>query len=314
VPIAIALWLDGRRGRAAILAAASAGLAAAALALVDTLSGGRFHQTFLATAPAGITAATIADAAPKFLRELAIKPFDLAVPFVVAAWCAWRSRHRSWVHWYLGGAALVATVIFAAPGTASNHLVDLQVAATVAIGAALARREMAARVAVATYGAAAAMLLAIAIPIRGVPSVVAEVRHAGPRPRSAALAIHAAFTSGQPYLSMDPIVPILNGDRPWILDYASLERFVAAGTPAGRDLDDRLHARFFGAIVLPDTGAFGRDMDRGDSGFASAERDYWRDYDSPLAPLFRRDYAIAAARRPFVVLVPRPRPDDEGSF
>jgi len=313
VPIAIGLWLDGQRRDAAILSGASIALLAVSLTLVDVISAGHFHQTFLAAAAAGVTPATIVSAAPKFLHELAIKPFDVAGPFAVAIWCAWRSRLRSWAHWYLAAAAAVAVVIFASPGTASNHLVDLQVAATLVIGLALARGELQASLATATYGAAAAMLLLIAVPIPGVPSVVTEVRNAGPRPRASALAIHAAFVTGQPYLSMDPIVPILNGDRPWVLDYASLERFVASGTAAGRDVVDRLEAGFFGAIVLPDMGVFNRDMDRGDSGFARAEQDYWRDYDSPLAPLFRRTYAIAAARRPFVVLVPRRHPDDAES-
>jgi hypothetical protein len=155
------------------------------------------------------------------------------------------------------------------------------------------------------YSALAVMLVAISIPIRGVPSVIAEVDARLPRPRGVARAIHAEFLSdGRPYLSIDSTVPILNDERPVLLDYATLERFYEAGTPARRDLTTRVRERVFSAIVLPDSGEFAQDIDRGDEGFDERVARFWAGQDSPLAPLWRSAYEVRAVRKPFVILVP----------
>jgi hypothetical protein len=305
IPVAASLLADGRRTAAASFTAAFAFGCAIAIATVDIVSAGHFHDSFLATATVGITRSDIWRAVPKFGWELAIKPFDVAVPFGVAAWCTLTSGRRSWANAYLVTAMLVAIVIFVSPGTASNHLVDLQMASTLVVGVALARRIIPMGVGTTVYAVLATMLLVISIPLPGVPSVVSDVEAARPRPREAAHAIHAEFLApGAPYLSMDPIVPILNGERPWLLDYSSLERMYVSGAPVGHDFASRVREKFFTIIVLPGSNDFPRDMMRGEPGFAEAATKYWAGYDSPLAGVLRSAYTLHAARRPFVILVP----------
>jgi hypothetical protein len=301
VPVVAMLWRD-RRADAAWFGGATAALFASTVAAIDVVSSGRFHESFLSAASA--TSADTWRALPKFAWEVAIKPFDVALPFALACWCVVRNPRRSWTAAYLASTVAVSIVIFAWPGTASNHLVDLHLASVLVIGVALARGELSERVGVAAFGALAAMLIVTSVPVRGVPSVAADVRAALPRPRDTARTMHAEFLSNGPYLSIDPIVPVLNDERPWLIDYGTLEHFSEANTPAGRDLARRVREHFFAAIVLPGSDGFARDMDRGDRGFAEAEAKYWADYESPLAGLLRSTYTLRAARRPFVILVP----------
>ncbi len=279
-PVALALWRDDRRSDAVRFASWTGFGLLAALAGIDAVSRGRFHASFVASATAGLTLDEAIHAAPQLLRELAIKPVDVALPFALAVWCAVASRRRAWAHDYLVGSVLVSLVIFAVPGTASNHLVDLHLASIVVIGAAVARGTVRRAIVSAMLVTIAAMLVAITIPLPIVPSVVADVRAALPRPRDAAIAIRGELLTRGPYLALDAIVPVLNGDSPWVVDYGSLERYYVDRTPAGRDFEARVRERFFTAVVLPDG------------------------YESELTPLLRACYRTEVRRKPFVVLLP----------
>ena len=284
-PIVAVLWCDRRRSDSRGLALSTLALFVGVTAAIDLASAGRFHRALVSGTAAGLTAREGLDALPQFAFELAIKPIDVALPFAAAVWCAVARRAPAWAAAYLVTAALVAIAIFAAPGTASNHLVDLHLASLLVVGAALARGGLPARAATGMFAAIAVMLVAITIPLPGVPSVVAEVQAALPRPREAAISAHADLTRG-PYLAIDPIVPVLNGDRPWVVDYGSLERFYAERTPAGLDLESRVRRHFFSAIVVPDG------------------------YESDLMPLLRSEYPRALECRPFVVLRSAERADE----
>lgn len=279
-PIVVALWADGRRGASMRLAAWTTICFVAVFAAIDAVSAGRFHASFVASATTGLSIGHALNAAPQFVRELAIKPFDVGVPFAIATWCAVTGRRRTWAHMYLVATALVSLAIFAFPGTASNHLVDLHLASVLVVGVAIARVELPERAGAAMLAAMAAMLITITVPVPGIPSVVADVRAAMPRQREAVQAIHAEFLMRGPYLAIDAIVSVLNGDRPWVIDDGSLERYYEEGMPAGRDFEARVRRHFFTAIVLPDG------------------------YESTLTPLLNQFYPIAVERKPFVVRLP----------
>jgi hypothetical protein len=312
VPIALWLWLEGRRATAVWIAGATTVFFAGAAAMVQFASAGQFLESFRATITGGTTLSDVAHALPKFGRELIIKPFDVAAPFAVACWCVLTAARRreaverrppSWPHLYLLAAALLTLGIFVSPGTASNHLVDLQMASTLVVGVALSRGELSPRAAASMYAALAAVLVAISWPVPGIPSVVAEIEAAGPRRRAVVQAIHAEFLpAGAPYLSIDPIVPVLNNERPFLLDDFNLERFIREGAPPGRDVEQRVRRHFFNAIVLHDNSDFPHDMNAGDPGFSNDCQKYWADQDSPLMPLLRSAYEVRAVRKPFVIL------------
>jgi len=336
---------------AALSGAAIAALFVTAAACVDRVSGGRFVASVAPTLFGGAAAHDVLNSVPKLAIELAIKPFDVALPFALAlatSAIAAARRRFAWPHAYLITACAVTLVIFASPGTASNHLVDLQMASVLTVGAALAGLEPASRAqgpstrspagsvppidpgavapqpphasparidttrtAVLLVAAAQGLMLGvIAWPAPGMPSVIATI---APRPRAAVRALGAEFLPpGTRYVATDPIVAVLNGDRPRLLDYFNLDRFYRDGTPAGRDFAARVHARFFDVIVLPDSGDFPTDLDAGALELQERGLRYWAGQDSVLAPLIRSTYEIHAVRKPFVILTPiRRQSDDE---
>jgi hypothetical protein len=105
--------------------------------------------------------------------------------------------------------------------------------------------------------------------------------------------------------STRPIVPVLSGERPLVQDPFNLRRFVAEGTPAGRDLTRRIARREFSAVILRENEGPARDIAPGDPALRVFRDRYWREHGDPLLDLFHTAYEIQAVRRPFIILLPR---------
>lgn len=309
VPIVAWLWHREQRADALFVVSGTVAGAALAFAFIQYRSSGHFLESLRVTATAGMTMTDAMRAVPDLAWELIQKPLDVLVPCAIAGWCclkAAKARRLSWAHACFITAAATTVAIFASPGIVANHLVDLQMFSTLVIGASLATGQLHAAVVWPVYGAMAVVLAAISWPLPGIPSVIATLEREGPRSRASLAALHAQFLpAGIPYLSMDPVVPVLSGERPYVVDFFNLELFYKEGAPAGRDVEARVRRRFFAAIVLRDSPAFLRDMDASDPGFDEARRQYWNDRDSPLTRLFRTAYDVRAVRKPFVILAPR---------
>jgi len=259
----------------------------AACGIVEVASHGVFLESFRATISGGMGSSDVWRAVPKFVREIAIEPF-VAVPFIVACWCAFGRHGRLGLpQLVLLTASAITLVIFASPGTVGNHLVDLHMASLLVAGAGMADGQLPARAAAAVFAGMAAALAAISLPVPGIPSVIATLRAQSLPSRAAVRAIHEEFLmQGTRYLSTDPVIAILNDERPLLLDAFNLNRFVREGTPAGRDLEQRLRRHDF-AVVIVREGALAP-QNRND-----------------LERLIHSTYDVSAVRRPFVVLVPR---------
>jgi hypothetical protein len=261
---------------------------------------------FSASLSGGMLASRAWYAFPTFARELALDPF-IAAAFAIACWCvlAPAGRRLTLPHWYFLTAVGVTLVIFTSPGTVGNHLVDLQMASTLLIGASLVRQTVRPGVVAWVYGTLAVLLAAISWPLPGVPSVVATLQAHGRRPRAVVEAIRAEFLPpGARYLSIDPIVPVLRDESAVLLDAFDLRRFLRDGSPPGRDIELKIQRRAFDAIVMRDADVFPHDLNAGDPGFTEATRRYWAREDDDLERLFRSAYEIRAVRRPFVILLP----------
>jgi hypothetical protein len=287
----IALLLVGcRRTKAAIwFASGTTVLFAAAISAVQIASHGVFLESFRATLSGGMGPSDILQAAPKFVREVAIDPF-VAVPFIIACWSAIASVNRGRLvlaDAYLATASVITLVIFASPGTVGNHLVDLHMMALLVTGVALARGRVSARTVAAACTCLAALLAAISIPVRGIPSVIATLRGRAMPTRATVRTVHEEFLPpGTDYLSIDPVIPVLNDERPLVLDAFNLNRFLNEGAPAGRDLEQRLRRHDYQFVILREDP---RPLpDRND-----------------LERLVYSTYAVRAVRPPFVILAAR---------
>ncbi len=304
----IALWLSQEKQRRAALwfVAIAAALFAMAIGVLQAASSGRFLPVFSSSLSGGMVLSRAWYAFPTFAKEVALDPF-IAAAFAIAGWCLWTSSRRrlTLAHWYFLATLAVTLVIFTSPGTVGNHLVDLQMASTLVVGASVMRRAVPPRVVASVYAALALILAAISWPLPGIPSVVATLRAHGPRPRAVVAAIHSEFLPpGARYLSTDPIVPVLSDESAVLVDAFDLRRFLRDGGPPGRDIEQQVCRRAFSAIVMRDDDVFPRDMNAGDPGFAEASRLYWAKEDDDLERLFRSGYEIRAVRRPFVILLP----------
>jgi hypothetical protein len=305
-PITLWLALEQQRRAALWFSAVAAALFATAIGIVQAAADGRFLAVFFASLSGGMLASHTWYAIPTFAKEVALDPF-VAVPFAIACWCLRASLRRRLAleHWYFLTAIVVTLVIFTSPGTVWNHLVDLQLASTLLVGAAIARSAVPPKAVAWVYGALAFVLAAVSWPLPGIPSVVATLQAHGPRPRAVVAAIHAEFLPpGTRYLSTDPIVPVLSDESAVLLDAFDLRRFLRDGGPPGRDVERQVRGHAFSVIVMRDAGLFPRDMNAGDAGFAEACRRYWTTEDDDLERLFRSAYEIRAVRRPFVILLP----------
>jgi hypothetical protein len=279
-----------------------------ALVAVEVISGGRFLDNLRSAITAGMVASDIwRVGVPSLLEEIATDPF-IAAPFALACWCGyvlWRDRLGALFVGYLATAAVVTAFILSSPGTTSNHMVDLQLASTLVIGIGVVHRAVPARVMTAVYLALATMMGALSWPLPHIPSVIATLAERGPHHRATIRAMHAEFLSGPGvYLSSDPLVPILNGERPIALDSFFLDVSIRRGTAAGLDLARRIGNRDFDTIVLRDANVFSHDMNAGDPDLSKAAETFFAK-GGTLTTLVHSAYEIRAIRKPFVILRPR---------
>jgi hypothetical protein len=286
---AAAVWLHLRGDRRAALSLAGF----VALGAGTALSGGRFLEILRACATDGMTAADLARAPVRVLETLALEDRATLVT-VLGATAALAVAART-ARGGLGLPALwlVASAgsllgVFSIPGMGVNHLAELQVSAAVALGVVASRPGAGARVAaLGGIAAAAAGLLVAGGLVREdlARSRVADARR-----------VLAALPRGDaPILSEDPLVPVLGGDRPYLLD-AFMFRLVAERDPSrARPLVERLERGEFPAVVLL------RDARHDVDGW------YARKHLGPAAlAAIRARYRLASRAGPYFVYVPSP--------
>ncbi len=276
-PIAALLHVGRRRRAAWSFAVAAAVFLGAAIAVIQVVSAGHFTENLGVTLTAGMSVADLwRRGIPIFADYLVTDPF-IAVPFAFTAWSAVASARRGeWLlpHAYWLTVTVVTIVILASRGTATNHMVEVHLASVLCTAVGLARLELPPRAVAAAYLALAVFIAAWSLreprqPNRRATVVALRAEYGGPRER---------------YLSLDPIIPLLSGERPVVLDAFYLDLLVEGDTAVGRDLGERVARREFDAIFVRDA-------------------DWPRDL--PVLRLFRSAYEARETRRPFVVLVPK---------
>jgi hypothetical protein len=311
-------WLALRRRRreASILAALLAVGAAAVILATDALSQGRFVEGLRATAAAGLDARTAVRAPIRLAEELAIgDPAGLVLAAAAVAALAARRGARAILPprpappergeasetararrgdplllpaLWLGAAACGALAVLATPGTGVNHLVELGAASAVVLGAAAAApgRGRAAARAAASAAAVAGLALALALWRADLSSSrLAELR-----------AVVRALPAGA-VVSEDPLVPLLGGERPILLDPFTIRLTASHEPDLTAPLARALRQGEFAAVVLFE-----------DLEAPAAEAWYaGGNLGLPLAAEIRRGYRRSAAIGRYQVYLPRAR-------
>ena len=294
------LALRGARRDAALLAGLVAGGAAAVVAVTELASSGRFLAALAASAAPGAGPRTLLAAPVRLAAEAALEdPTGLLLAVLagveVAAAApalarAGRDRGRDprllpavWVV----AAWLGALVTYAVPGTGVNHLVELEVASATLLGTCVVARGRAAGRARAGVALAAAAGTVAALGLwreDRTSSRLAEIR----------AVVRALPPSGRVF-SEDPLVPLLDGDSPLVLDPFALRAVASADPGAFASLATGLGAGAFPAVVLL------ADLDAPD-----AERWYARGNLGPsLVARIRGGYRPSGAVGRYHLYVPR---------
>lgn len=253
-PIAAAAsLLVARRPRAAVsLTLLTAAGALLFMLAVHALSDGRALESFRACALAGSSLpALLAGVFGARTLMLIGTSHLLSVVFALTA-IALILSPRQWTRLpalYVASAAATTALVFASPGTIlTSQILDLYVAAIVfliAVTAGLRGRfqivATAALLCVASWAAAQNIVRVAGMFRQDVVRVAAEGRRD---------LLAAVDRCAEPVLSESPMVPILAGDNPVLLDPFAFHVVALNRPDIGHDLAARVSRREFGCIVL----------------------------------------------------------------
>lgn len=211
-------------------------------------SQGRVLDIFEACSSGGATWISIITSGPFHLLSSADK--GLLVFLLLALWALFhlacsRGLVQSLPAWFFLAAITVTAIIFGSPGTVTNHLLDVQIASVILFTVWLANRPSPLHRQLGICVLAAAVCLA-AVPLWHRLQEDRDRFH----PHRFQRVIALIEDTHKPMLTENPLIAVLAGQRPYVLDPWML-RLLERRTPGFREpLLDGLRGQAFGAVVL----------------------------------------------------------------
>jgi hypothetical protein len=238
------LLLNERRWSAVRLVALTAGGYGLVLAGIYLGSKGRAFEVFRLTATAGITPRSILvspssmiDAMNGYLGETVL------LALAMAALLATGARNMRRIPPLLFLCTLVVTLfIFSSEGIDGNHLIDLQVASAVLLV------DWALRAGAPDFVTAASAAVCLIAWL----GLMVRYRSTDTIPVRAQLddVIHVIGRTDQTILSENPLVPIIVGQQPYLIDPFNFRIMLEKRPSLGEPMWKMLHERRFAAVVL----------------------------------------------------------------
>ncbi len=248
-PAAVLLYflLSGRHRQARTLAALLAGGFAIVLGTMLIASHGRVFEIFMESATAGAPWTSIFRAPQRFamytgVEDLGGFPFILLAAAALAAWPG-----RLWEDlppFYFLFAVATILAIFTTIGADYNHLIDLHAAAIVLLAVWVSRSGQQQ----ASFGMAA---LAICALMAFFPAA-RNLRHGVdtiPRRQEFRTVLQAVGNNPKPILAENPLIPVLAGQTPYVLDPFMLRAFNSRDPRFAEPLWKMLQEKDFSAVV-----------------------------------------------------------------
>ena len=238
------LFLNQQRRSAFRLLAFTAGGYALVLAGIVLGSGGRALEVFRLTAAAGVGWRTIVASPSNMVAEMdgALgETILLALGTTALLTTGVRSMRRFPPLLFL--CTLVVTLaIFSSDGTAGNHLIDLHVASVVLV-VDWALQVGAQDFAISAF-ATACLIVWLGLMVNHASDDTAPVR--------ARLedAVQAIGRRDQPILAENPLLPIIAGQQPYLIDPFGFRLMVEKRPSLAEPMWQMLHQRRFAAVVL----------------------------------------------------------------
>jgi hypothetical protein len=299
----LALFLSGRRTQAWQLLAWTIGIAAFLFGAACLLSRGTVIEYFLRCGSGGATWRSMLRA-PWVAFVVSLTDAPAMTFFLVAGGALLGSRRETWrtlpALWLLlAGAVIVA--LFGSPGIYFNQFIELEVAAIVFCGVIFLGNVV--RPASEpgcppgfwrAWASRGACLMALTA-VFSIANAAREYHRQDAQPLRAQLreVLDMAPKSGKPLLSENDLLPILNGERPCMLDAAAFRVLALKDKALEDQLRDDLETRRFRAVILM------KDP-RGDA-------DWYRDH--VFGPGFLEKltecYKFLAAKHGYFIFVPR---------
>jgi hypothetical protein len=310
--VAVCGWLYwcGRRRAALALAATLGLLAFGSLIAINWASDGRALASFAGAAAGGMHTVYALGAPLWFLRSAAQDPISLLVLAAASVYAIAQLSPKAsgFAAAYFVLAAAFTVLIFTSPGTDTNHFLDVLGASALLFGDQLTRAPRRARLAVGVLAAVAGLTAASWIP--GMMSVRSVIEKDGrPSRREVTDIARRLGAADHDLLSENPILPVMLGQRPEVLDPFNLRLLARQRPEVAREFRRRMDAHMFGAVVLSDyTGA---DLLHTPAALqACTASDGARCYGEVVFPsgflhLLERDYVLSFVEHPFVVYTPR---------
>jgi len=256
---------------------------------VEVHSHGRAGEILLSSASGGGGLSRFAQG-PLMLARDVIKEdhalgifLAMAIVLIVAA-NLWRSLPAIFL--VLSGLGTVA--LYGSPGVHSNHLVDVTAASILVLAAPVVRAQQLQKL----FMVVSALLVVVAAGF--CLRQVGQIKREGVKDQMTAALRDADQSSARgPILSEAPLLPILAGERPYMLDPFIFRAVRATHPEIAEKLWKDLDGRNFKAVILhgpPD-----------DPRFASDEDDFGPGFIERL----ERNYELTAADGDFYVFLPR---------
>lgn len=245
----VALLSTGRSKQARLLAGLSISSFIGVLLLLHFASAGRATESLIVCASGGATLADVLEGPVSMLANAASRDL-VSLAAILLAGAALVQHHRNALNrlpgWALGATALLTAVIFGSPGTDYNHLLDLYLVCLVVLGTLWSKPVPSV--------AWMAPCLSLVVIAGCVMNGLGTLRTIDRIQASRTAILQALRDQGPPareqLLSQDPMVPLLLGARPFLMDPFMLRLSRLHDPRITADLWSRLERHDFTAIVL----------------------------------------------------------------
>lgn len=261
-PVAITVWLAFRfRKRLALFLATLVGATLALLVSFEAVSGGRFSENLVEViTPGGSASDGSALAGVSTFFELMVTragaiwllfPFAVLAVLLAAARRSFTLVELSWIC-----ALPIVIVVLGNPGSDFNHLIDIGALTVLVVGGLWQSAESSSR--------ERTLMLSTLVCVAVILGTLQSYRVALKSEVAHAVRVAAGRTSthysteplagvvgpGDSVLSEDPVIPILRGERPVVLDGFGLRRLALSHPKLLSDLEQRLDSHAFDRVVL----------------------------------------------------------------
>jgi hypothetical protein len=276
---------------------------------VNEFSQGKALASFQACALGGFNFDYALKTPIWFLTVTIQDPFLFAI-MCLAIYLMQREKVDQWktfVPLYFGFTLVSTFAIFSSPGTDSNHLIDLLIACILVLAFQFQKDESFSK----TYNACF-LFVTIGILFMWIPGTISIKDHIEPIGRPTRDTIRAIAGELGPQaknlLSENPMVPLLMGQRPIVMDAFSL-RVIAQKSPAIQaDFIRKIEDQFFDAIILLDWS--GAPLDQLENAMEKhsslgVDRFYGEvHFSGGFLDLMKKHYFLSFVKRPYVIYEP----------